>query len=250
MEFYSLSNIGLVRSKNQDSYVTIYNENHDLLVLVCDGIGGNKAGEVASYEIVKYFASVFANHKGFKDDEDAITYLKYHTRMASNHVYKLSILNKDYEGMGTTITGILISSIGSFVLNAGDSRVYGLSDGTLHQLTKDHTYVNELLERRFITEEEAKVHPKRHYLTKCLGIYEEAICEAYRISGLSDYYLVCSDGLHGYVDDKTMEAILNKKNVSLMSKANELLDQALKAGGYDNITLVLIKVGKGDCYGK
>ena len=61
MEFYSLSNIGLVRSKNQDSYVTIYNENHDLLVLVCDGIGGNKAGEVASYEIVKYFASVFAN---------------------------------------------------------------------------------------------------------------------------------------------------------------------------------------------
>ena len=245
MEIYSLSDIGLVRSKNQDSYITVFNENHDLLVIVCDGIGGNKAGEVASYEIVKYFAGVFANSKGFKDDEDAITYLKYHARMASNHVYHLSTMNEDYEGMGTTITGILISSIGTFVLNAGDSRVYGLASGSLLQLTKDHTYVNELLERKLITEEEAKTHPKRHYVTRFLGVYEDATCEAYRITGISDYYLICSDGLHGYVDHQDLQDILNNKETSLMVKAKTMLDKALAAGGYDNVTLVLVKTDRG-----
>ena len=246
MEVYSLSDIGLVRSKNQDSYITVFNENHDLLVLVCDGIGGNKAGEVASYEIVRYFASVFASSKGFKDDEDAITYLKYHARMASDHVYHLSQINDDYEGMGTTITGVLIASTGTYILNAGDSRVYGLIDGSLFQLTKDHTYVNELVERKLITEEEAKIHPKRHYLTRFLGVYEGATCDAYRITGLSDYYLVCSDGLHGYVEDNEIENILREEGTSLMTKAKTLLSKALDAGGYDNVTLVLVKTDRGE----
>lgn len=249
MELYSLSDIGLVRSKNQDNYITVFNENHDLLVLVCDGIGGNKAGEVASYEIVKYFAGVFAGSKGFKDDEEVITYLKYHARMASNHVYRMSLTNEDYEGMGTTITGILISSIGTYVLNAGDSRVYGLNGKEMHQLTKDHTYVNELLERKLITPEQAINHPKRHYLTRFLGVYEDTTCDVYRISDLNDYYLVCSDGLHGYVSFNTLQTLLSDQKLSLKEKAEAMVNQALKVGGYDNITLVLVKTDRGQKHG-
>lgn len=248
MQFYSLTDIGLVRKKNQDSYITVYNENHDLLVLVCDGIGGHKAGEVASYEIVKYFGEVFASNNGFKDDEDAITYLKYHVRIASNIVYRMSLKNSEYEGMGTTITGILISSIGSYVVNAGDSRVYGYGNHELHQLTKDHTYVNELVDRRIITEEQAKTHPKRHYLTRFLGVYEDATCDAYRVSDFNEYYLICSDGLHGYVPHEYIKKIIADPSLPLVMKASALLNKALKAGGYDNITLVLVDMIGGKKY--
>lgn len=240
MNYFGITDIGLVRQKNQDSYITVHNENHDLLILVCDGIGGNRAGEIASSEIVKYFARMFPLNKGFKDSEEAITYLKYHVRMASNHVYDLSKINKDYEGMGTTITGILISSIGNYVINAGDSRVYGIASNDLFQLTKDHTLVNELIERRLISLEESKTHPKRHYITRFLGVYEDSVPEVYRVSNLNEYYLICSDGLHGYVDNDIIKKILLDNNMSLGTKANLLVDKAKQAGGYDNITLVIV----------
>lgn len=241
MEICALTNIGLIRNKNQDSYLTVYNNNHDLLVLVCDGIGGNKAGEVASYEIVKYFERVFGNHNGFKDDEDVITYFKYHVRVASNHVYDLSLKNEDYEGMGTTISGLVVSSLGNFVINAGDSRVYGLFDRTLLPLTKDHTLVNELIDRHVISEKEALTHPKRHYLTRFLGVYEGLSADVYKIMDRYETFLVCSDGLHGYVEKAVMLRILNDPDTDLAAKGDYLIKAALEAGGYDNITLVLVK---------
>ena len=246
MRLVSLSDIGLVRKVNQDSYISVYNKNHDLLLLVCDGIGGAKAGEVASLEIVKYFGEVFASNHGFKDADEAITYLKYQVRQASNHVYKMSLTSKKYEGMGTTIAGLLISSVGNFVINAGDSRVYGFHDHQLRQLTTDHTLVNELLDRKLINEEEAKVQPKRHYLTKFLGVYEDATCDVYAVSSFNEYYLLSSDGLHGYVSKSQMENIIDNNDFSLEEKAQFLLKSALAKGGYDNITLILVKIGGDD----
>lgn len=240
MRFTSLSDIGLIRKKNQDSYVCVYNDNDDVLFLICDGIGGAKAGEVASFEIVKYFSEIFSENKGFKDEQEAITYLKYHTKIASNKVYELSLTNKSYEGMGTTIAGLLISSVGNFVINAGDSRVYGMKNGKLIQLSQDHTLVNELIQRKVITEDEAKVHPKRHYLTRFLGVFEDASADVYAISDLNDYYLLSSDGLHGYVPIEQMQNIISDKSFSLSQRAQFLLKSALAKGGYDNITLILV----------
>ncbi len=249
MRVFSLSDVGLIRKNNQDSYINVYNENKDLLALICDGIGGAKAGEVASLEIVKYFGEVFSKHQGFKDAEDAISYLKYHVRMASDHVYEMSKSDPRYEGMGTTIVGLLISDIGNFVINAGDSRVYAYHDGNLRQLTSDHTLVNELIKRRLITEEEGKTHPKRHYLTRFLGVYEGATCEVYAISNFSEYYLLSSDGLHGYVEKEQMAAIIADPSFTIEEKANYLLKSALAKGGYDNITLTLIAMDKEDDHG-
>ena len=246
MKICSLSNIGLIRSKNQDNYLTVYNKNGDLLALVCDGIGGNKAGEVASFEIVRYFENIFKNNHGFKDDEEIITYLKYHVKVASNHVHDLSLKNEDYEGMGTTITGILISSLGNFVINAGDSRVYGLYNHELVHLTKDHTLVNELIDRKMITKEEALSHPKRHYLTKFLGVYDGLGADVYKVMNRYTSYLICSDGLHGYVSKEEIKEVLMNQSVATSLKPRALLNLALKAGGYDNITIILIEIEKGD----
>ena len=242
MKICSLSNIGLIRSKNQDNYLTVYNKNGDLLALVCDGIGGNKAGEVASFEIVRYFEKLFKNNHGFKDDEEIINYLKYHVKVASNHVHDLSLKNEDYEGMGTTITGILISSLGNFVINAGDSRVYGLYNHELVHLTKDHTLVNELIDRKMITKEEALSHPKRHYLTKFLGVYDGLGADVYKVMNRYTSYLICSDGLHGYVGEDDLLKVLDDSELKIAYKGSTLMEMALKAGGYDNITLIIIDV--------
>ncbi len=246
MRIVSLTDVGKIRKVNQDNYIAVYSKAHDLLLLVCDGIGGSKAGDVASLEIVKYFAEEFPKREGFKDIQEAISYLKDEVRKASDHVYRLSKSEKRLEGMGTTITGLLISSVGNIVINAGDSRVYGFHDHQLWSLTSDHTLVNELMKRKLINEDEAKVHPKRHYLTRFLGVTEGAECDAYAVSHLSDIYLISSDGLHGYVPKEDMEMIIGDSSLSLETRASLLLKSALAKGGYDNITLILVEVGEKD----
>ncbi len=246
MKVISLSDVGLVRKNNQDSYINAYNKNKDLLALICDGIGGAKAGDVASSEIVKYLGEAFSKHKGFTNAEEALSYLKQHVRLASDHICEMSKTDARLEGMGTTIAGLLISEVGNFVINAGDSRVYGYHDGNLRQLTSDHTLVNELVKRHLISEEEGQVHPKRHYLTKFLGVYEGTTCETYAISNFNQCYLLSSDGLHGYVEKGEMEKIIGDMSISIEDRANKLLKTALAKGGYDNITLTLIAMDKED----
>ena len=246
MKVFTLSDVGLTREKNQDSYINVYNQNNDLLALICDGIGGAKAGEVASLEVVKYFEKVFSEHKGFVDSDDANFFLKDHVRKASDHIYHMSRLDENLEGMSTTIVGLLITDIGNFAFNAGDSRVYGYQDGSLRQLTTDHTLVSELIKCHLITEEEGKTHPKRNYLTKFLGVFEGVTCETYPIGNFDEYYLLCSDGLHGYVQKEEINEVMSNSALSIEEKADDLLKMALAKGGYDNITVTIVEMDKGE----
>lgn len=246
MEYYFLSDKGKIREKNQDNCRVIEDLNHDLLALVCDGIGGNKAGEIASYEVVNYFEKLFGAKEGFKDLDELKSFMEYHIRQASHLLYELSYQNPDYEGMGTTITGVALTSVGKIVFNAGDSRVYGFKDQKLYPLTFDHTYVNELVQRHMITPYEAKIHPKKHYLTRFLGVYDDGYADIKEIDDDYESYLLSSDGLHGYVRQADIEAVLNQ-DASLSLKCKQLIDLALKEGGYDNITVVLLK---GEDHGK
>ncbi len=245
MEYYCLSDKGKLREKNQDNYLVVSNKDQDFLALVCDGIGGNKAGEIASFEVTHYFQKLFASNDGFSDLAQLKSFLEYHIRQASHLLYELSYQNTDYEGMGTTITGVCFSKHGDLVINAGDSRVYGLKDQKLTLLTSDHTYVNELIQRHMITPFEAKIHPKKHYLTRFLGVYDDGYADLYELKDEYDLYLLSSDGLHGYVDHKMIEKVLLKQE-DLSSKCKELVELALKAGGFDNITVVLIDKGGQD----
>ena len=118
------------------------------------------------------------------------------------------------------------------------------------QLTTDHTLVNELLARKLITPEEAVNHPKKHYVTKFLGVFEGASADVYYVEKQYKYYLACSDGLHGYVSDHDMQMIINDNALTLAQKSSQLMQSALRAGGYDNITFVLVRLDAGDVYGK
>ena len=240
MEYSCVTDKGLVREKNQDSYIAVTNRYGDFLALVADGIGGGRAGEVASGETIKYFDDNFKESGPFETVEDAINYMSYHIGCANKHVYELSSTYPEYAGMGTTLTGVLITSKGTISINCGDSRVYGFIDDLCIHLTTDHTLVNQMLEKGQITYEESLNHPKKHYLVKAIGIFPAITADVHKVKDM-DYYLVCSDGLHAYTGDDEIAKIVLEENKSVEDKTEDLKDLALLKGGFDNITVILVK---------
>ena len=238
MQYHALTDIGFMREKNQDAYLTALNEYGDLLMLVADGIGGGKAGEVASAETASYFERVFAESGPFSQLEDVAGFLSYHIGHINKLILDMSHHNLAYEGMGTTLTGVLVTSLGDTVFNCGDSRVYGIFEGKLVPLTKDDTYINQMIEEGRITQEEAIDHPKKHYLVKAIGIFEESQADIHPIEAM-ERYLVCSDGLHSYVSDEEMTDIIMNDELTIKEKTIALKELALRKGGYDNITVIL-----------
>ncbi len=240
MEYSAVTDIGNLREMNQDAFLTVSNAYDDLLLLVADGIGGGKAGEVASIETVAYFERIFKESGPFSCLEDIRSFLEYHIDAVNGHILQMSKKYPEYEGMGTTLTGIMVTSLGDVVINCGDSRVYGIDDEQILHLTKDDTYVNQMLEEGRITYEEALEHPKKHYLVKAIGIYENCHADIHEIEPM-EQYLICSDGLHAYVSDEEILEILQNDEDTLEVKTNRLKDLSLEKGGYDNITVILFK---------
>lgn len=240
MEYYCITDTGLVRDKNQDSYLAISNAYGDFLVLVADGIGGGKAGEVASGELIKYFDFAFRDSGPFVELDDVKRFIDYHAEVANSILHDLSDRYKDYEGMGTTLTGFIMTALGILSINCGDSRVYGFIDDRIIHLTHDDTLVNQMLEEGKISYEEAINHPKKHYLVKAVGVFDRCDADIHKVREM-DYYLACSDGLHSYVSDEEIAGIVLNDELSVEEKTVELKDLSLLKGGYDNVTIVLVK---------
>jgi len=243
MKFFALTNIGYHRKTNQDSYCIVNNTVNDVLMLVCDGVGGANAGDVASATIVNYFSEHFSINEGFQTEFEIIEYLKKQLREASDTVYRLSLSNKEYQGMGTTITGVLFSKFGTFLINVGDSRVYIINhDNQLVQKTADHTVLNKLIMESKLTYEEAVTNPQAAFLTNCAGMWLNCKSDIFKLHETAKYFLICSDGLHSYVEKNLIEQIIVSKS-NLQTKTKQLMKAALAAGGIDNITIILVKVG-------
>ena len=241
MEYYCITDVGLIRDKNQDSYIAVENDYGDFLVLVADGIGGGKAGEVASGEVIKYFDFTFRGSGRFSSLEDVISFMNFHINAVNKHVYDMSVKYEEYEGMGTTLTGFMITSLGMISINCGDSRVYGFKDENIVQLTRDHSLINKLLSEGKITPEEALNHPQRHYLIRAIGVGDKVRADIEEIKDM-DYLLACSDGLHGYVSDEEIKKIVLDKEKSVADKTIDLKDLSLLKGGFDNVTAVLVRL--------
>lgn len=239
MEYSCITDIGLYREKNEDSYLAIENTYGDFLAIVADGIGGGKAGEVASGELVKYFKPVFEKSGPFACVEDVISFINYHIDKANRYIYDLSLSYRKYSGMGTTLTGMFISKSVALSINVGDSRVYGFDNQNIIQLTKDHSLVNQMLDLGEISIDEAKNHPKKHYLVKAIGVFDKVKSDIKVVDNM-DYYLICSDGLYGLLTTEEINNIVYSE-LSIDDKVIELKNLALLNGGFDNITIILIK---------
>lgn len=233
------TDVGKVRLTNEDQAVALTNASGNVLLVVCDGMGGQKKGELASSLAVNTIVSAFKQRKGFLNAYFARGWLNKTIREANKAIYEQAQSNPNYHGMGTTVTVLLIIKDIAIMANAGDSRCYFLKNHhDLVQVSEDQTYVAYLIRTGQITPEEALTHPKRHVLMNALGVYPSASVEIKTMPYLNEIVLLCSDGLYNNVSHDDISAIV-KGNDSVEQKVNELIAVANKNGGSDNIAVVL-----------
>ncbi|MBQ3272807.1 MAG: Stp1/IreP family PP2C-type Ser/Thr phosphatase [Solobacterium sp.] len=241
MKYCGTTDRGKLRKSNQDNYVIATNRNGDVFAIVCDGIGGGRGGDIASRMTVNYFSELFAEHAGFESASDAKYWLRINISEINRRIFQRSKDQEELRGMGTTMCGVLKASVGTFVVNIGDSRAYSWQKDTgLKQLTIDHTLVQDMIMHGEITRKEAENYPRKNVLTNALGVWESVRSDIDTHPEPVQGYLICSDGLHGYVDEKSIAKIVMTKGRDPALKVRRLIKAALDAGGFDNITVILI----------
>ena len=233
------TDLGKVRVSNEDQAVALTNASGNVLLIVCDGMGGQNKGDLASSLAVHTIVSSFKNRKGFLNTYFAKLWVGKAIREANKCIYEQSQSNLNYHGMGTTVTLALLIKDAAIIGHVGDSRCYFLKNHhDLVQLTEDQTYVSYLVRTGQITPEVALTHPKRHVLMNALGVYPSASIDILVVPYLGEEVLVCSDGLYNNVSHDDITAIL-KGTDALEQKVNELIAIGNKNGGSDNIAVVL-----------
>jgi serine/threonine protein phosphatase PrpC len=239
IEHTSLTDIGLVREANEDSCGAIEGVNGPVFT-VCDGMGGHVGGAIASGIAVKSILDFITT----ATVENPSVSINNAIISANQKILEAVRERPDLKGMGTTATILTVQPGGVYIGHVGDSRIYMFTNGQLHRLTKDHSFVQTLLDAGAITPEEADTHPRKNELTNAMGVLD-AIQPTVIRSPIKprpgDIFLLCTDGLCGLVNDTTIEQIV-ATTPTLDKAAQQLIQVAKSAGGYDNITVQLIKV--------
>ncbi len=231
LRYAARSDRGLVRSSNQDSVYA-----GPRLLALADGMGGHAAGEVASKVVIASLAPL-------DDDEprdDLLAQLREAVANGNAAIAELVSQDPDLDGMGTTLTAVLFAGTRLGLVHVGDSRAYLLRGGQFAQITRDDSFVNELLEQGRITPEEAAVHPQRSLLLKALTGHEVEPSLTVREARSGDRYLICSDGLSGMVSDETLAEAVQIPDPQQC--ADRMIELALKGGGTDNVTVIIADV--------
>ena len=232
------TDIGKVRSSNEDETKIVTNSSGDVLLIVADGMGGHNKGDYASFETVRIISEAFKDKKGFINAHFAAKWLKNITKVANSAIYNLQDQDVTYKGMGTTLSMALILKDKLIILNCGDSRIYLKSKKEFKQLSEDQTYVNFLVKSGQITKEEALTHPERHVLTNAVGIFPSLSVDMRILPYHGETIFVCSDGLYNNVREKDISNVLDM-NIPINDKVQSLISLANFNGGSDNITIAL-----------
>jgi protein phosphatase len=229
-----MTNVGLVRKDNEDSYLVSVSRG---LFIVADGMGGHLAGQVASSMAVRAF------EREFECDflEEPVLKLRGALLQANETILREGQAHEEYAGMGTTVTAAYIKENYLYLAHIGDSRAYLFRNSSLQQLTQDHSLVNELFQNGSISREEMQNHPQKNILTRAAGTEKEPQIDDYSyVLYPGDILLLCTDGLHGHVKEKDIELILGE-NLSLEAKLHQMVELSLERGGSDNITAILLE---------
>lgn len=240
---YGLSDVGKIRKVNEDSfYIQVYDNSHALAV-VADGMGGHKGGKQASTIAVdiisKYVDELLPSILSYSERKLKQTLIKA-VKLANKEIYDNSTHSAELNGMGTTAVLCFVCGDKLYTLNVGDSRLYVVNN-IIKQVTKDHSYVEELVELGVISEQQAQHHPNKNVITRALGTDADIDVDIYteNISD-NDSILLCSDGLTNMLDDNTIKDLVNTDG-DTASIVKSLIDEAKNQGGNDNITVVMIK---------
>ncbi|WP_158879803.1 PP2C family protein-serine/threonine phosphatase [Amycolatopsis anabasis] len=231
LRYAARSDRGLVRSSNQDSVYA-----GPRLLALADGMGGHAAGEVASKVVIASLAPLDDDEPG----DDLLSQLREAVANGNGAIAELVANDPDLDGMGTTLTAVLFSGSRLGMVHVGDSRAYLYRGGQFTQITRDDSFVNELLEQGRITEAEAATHPQRSLLLKALTGHEVEPSLTVREARAGDRYLICSDGLSGMVSNETLAEAIQIPDPQ--DCADRMIELALKGGGTDNVTVIVADV--------
>lgn len=237
MRLGAATDIGKMRNLNEDSYFVYRNENL-LGGMVADGMGGQNAGEVASSMAARFVKEYIINE--FNPNMDYIEIgemVRIALIKANSSIYSYSKTKTNLEGMGTTATLAIIYKNKLIAAHVGDSRLYLIGDKGIKQITKDHSYVQELVSRGEISKEVADTHPAKNYITRAVGSEDIIKVDIVIMDYTGETVLLCSDGLSNMLSDEQIEEII-KDNEELQKGCEALVKFANKKGGLDNITVV------------
>jgi PPM family protein phosphatase len=249
IEAFGQTDVGRRRKLNEDNFLV---DTEAGLFAVCDGMGGHNAGEVASKIAIETLGAFI--RRSHKEKEITWPYgldvnlsfdgnrIKTAVKLANKKVFKAADNREDYTGMGTTAVAALISDNLLTVGSAGDSRCYVLSAGALRQITRDDSWVSAAWAEGILAAEEIERHPLRNVITKAVGAKEDIDIDVveHKLS-VGDIALICSDGLHGMINDQKILEVLTPAPTSLEDGASRLIEAANEAGGKDNVSVVLVR---------
>lgn len=241
MEASFKSDVGKVREVNEDAGGIYFNRSKQMLAMIADGMGGHKAGDVASQLVSNHLKELWENTDRFETEEEIGTWLEEAIIKTNEHVLSESKNDCEFLGMGTTVVGAVFLNDVVVVAHVGDSRLYYITENDIVQITEDHSFVQELLKTGEITEEEAEVHPKRNVLLRAVGTEEDVTVDinSFKVEDQS-YILICSDGLSNKLSPEDLMTVVHS-NQTLEEKIDELITIANERGGEDNISVILVK---------
>lgn len=235
-KYTAVSRVGFQREENEDC-IGVYKVEDGLLTIVCDGLGGKNAGEIAS-QITR--DSILNNFKTLQID-DYLDRIKKSIVLANKEVFNNSENINEYKGMATTVEVLYLKDNNAYWGHVGDSRIYNYKNGRLKQLTKDHSLVQRLIDDGYLTLNEAETHPNRHIITRALGENDsiEIDLSKIRIDRNSDnLFFVCTDGVSGEVRDWELELVLSSRDINKIAKKLENIIE--ERGARDNFSFVII----------
>ena len=239
MESYYLTDTGRVREHNEDNVTIIKNLNDEYLLAVADGMGGHKAGEVASSIAINHFSKSFIEMEKLGDKATTVKWLRKEVEDINNEIFEYTSTHPESKGMGSTLVLAIYSKDYLLFGNIGDSSGFVIKDNELFKITKDHTLVNLLVKNGELTPEEAKNHPKKNILMRALGANNPIEIDIFDVDDEIEGIVLCSDGLTSMLNNTQIEKVLLQEG-PLEEKVIKLIRKANIRGGTDNISIACL----------
>lgn len=245
MKAYYITDTGKVRTHNEDSVMIVNNLSGEHLMVVADGMGGHKAGEVASSIVVNGLTEKFKKLESIGEKQDAVNWIRKNVNELNDAIFKYTDEFEESKGMGTTLVLSVITKDYILFGNVGDSSGFVMKKGSLYKVTKDHTLVNLLVETGELTKEEAENHPRKNVLMRALGANNPIDVDIFDVDTDSEAVLLCSDGLTNMLTKDQIQKVLNSE-LTLEEKIVKLIRKSNLRGGTDNVSIAYLEKESGE----
>ena len=239
MESYFLTDTGRVREHNEDSVTIVKNRSDEYLLAVADGMGGHKAGEVASSIAINHLTKAFNEMEKLGDKADTVKWIRKEAEEINNEIFEYTASHPESKGMGSTLVLAIYTKEYLLFGNIGDSSGFVIKNDELFKITKDHTLVNLLVKNGELTEEQAKNHPKKNILMRALGANNPIEIDIFDVENEVEGILLSSDGLTSMLNNTQIEKVLLQDG-TLEEKVIKLIRKANVRGGTDNISIACL----------